>query len=193
MKGKKFFTMGLVLVMLLAATGYALADTTDTSGATATITAGSLGTTAHTVVSIAATLAGSDQTVYDSDTTAWTGEDWTGSGAGWHVNISATALCDTGRDAGCTAPAAVIPLANFKVKLDSGNIAQTAGSTTLPTTQISSYTALGSAQSILSAAATGEAGMGAYEYTPDFSLFVAAEEYAGTYTSTVSVEILTTP
>ena len=193
MIGKRILSLGLVLVMVLAATGFALADTTDTSDATATITAGSLATTAHTVITLAATLAGADQTVYDSDTTAWTAEDWTGSGDGWHVNISATTLCDTARDAGCTDPEALIPLANFKVKLDAGNITDTAGSSVLPTTQIAAYTALGAAQSLLSAAATGEAGMGAYEFTPDFSLFVAAEEYAGTYTSTVTVEILTTP
>lgn len=178
MMNHKRFTLAfaLALVLALGLAGIAYAD------ATVTISGGTLSVTGQSI-SFTASLTGADQTVYDNDATNWSAVDPTGTGAGWHVNISATDFSDGGTK--------TIAVSNFKVKLDAGNITTVAGNTA-PTSQITSYTALsGTAQSLLSAAV--DAGMGSYTFVPDFSLDLAAETYAGTYTSTVTVAIVASP
>ncbi|MCJ7825302.1 MAG: WxL domain-containing protein [Anaerolineales bacterium] len=168
----------LAFALALGMVGYAFAD------ATVVVSGGSLSVTGQSI-SFTATLTGADQTVTDNDATNWAAADPTGTGSGWHVNISATELTDGGT------PAKTIAVNNFKVKLDAGNIATVAG-TTAPSTQIAAYTPLsGVAQSLLSAGATE--GMGSYTFVPDFSLDLAAETYAATYTSTVTVAIVAGP
>ena len=176
MNNKRFtLAFALTLALALGLVGIAYAD------ATVTISGGTLSVTGQSI-SFTASLTGADQTVYDNDAANWSAVDPTGTGAGWHINISATDFSDGSH---------TITVGNFKVKLDAGNIATVAGNTA-PTSQITSYTALsGTAQSLLSAALG--AGMGTYTFVPDFSLDLAAETYAGTYTSTVTVAIIAGP
>jgi hypothetical protein len=180
----KLFTLMLVLAMAFGATGYALAATSDTGDATATISAGSLSVTTTDTIDLSVTLDGTDQTALDEGVLDYVAEDATGSGAGWHINISATDF-----DAG--GPGPYIGVANFKVKQPDADITVVAGNTK-PTSSITSYTALSTTPAKLMSAAVSE-GMGEYQFDPDFSLDVAAETDAGSYTSIVTFEIVTAP
>lgn len=182
---RKLLTAGLVLALTLAMSGIALADTSDTGSATANISAGAALSVADSGSDIAfsTTLDGSDKTLTVEDNDGWAAIDPTGSGDGWHVNISATDFSDGGSN--------TIAVSNFKVKLLDADITVTAGNTK-PTSSMTTYTPLSTTAAALMSAAA-DAGMGSYAFNPDFSLDVAAETYAASYTSTVSIEIVSTP
>lgn len=174
----------LTLILALAMVGSALAATGEV-----VISGGSLSVTAQDI-NFAATLDGTDQIVYDTDSAAWEAKDPTGTGSGWHINISATDFsCTAGSCTGKT-----IAVANFKVRLQNANISihEGGGGNDLPVSDIASYTSLSGTADRLMLAAAGE-GMGWYDFTPDFSLDLAAETYAGTYQSTVTVGIISGP
>lgn len=83
----------------------------------------------------------------------------------------------------------------FKIQLEAAHITVTAGSDTKPTTSVASLTDIpetgGSALKFLSAAE--DAGMGDYAIQPNFTLDVRSETYAGTYTATFTVAIVSAP
>lgn len=173
---KKRILQILMAMALLAATAVAaFAD------GQVVITGGSLSQIPQNI-GFTATLTGLAQTVNDNDSTNWTATDPTGTGTGWNITILATDFVSGGN---------TIAVSNFKVKLDAGNIATVDGNTA-PTSSITAYTSLtGTAQKLLSAAVN--AGMGDYTYVPDFSLDLAADVFAGTYDSTVTVAVVSGP
>ena len=162
---RKFVVLTLVLLLSLAITVPAFAD------ATVTISGGALSVTAQSIGFGTVTLNGSDQTVFDGDATLWQAKDPTGTGSGWHVTIAATDFVDGGN---------TIAVSNFKAKLDDSNISTVAGNAA-PTSSLTAYTSLSTTAQTFMSAASG-AGMGTYTFVPDFSLGVAAETYAGSYT-----------
>lgn len=168
--------LGFVLLASLVFTIPAMAD------ATVTVSGGTLSVTPQSIDFGTVTLDGTDQTVTDQDSTNWSGVDPTGTGAGWHVTIAATDFVDGGNTIG---------VANFKAKLDDANINVVAGNTA-PTSSIIAYTSLSTTAQTLLSAAVGN-GMGSYNFVPDFTLDVAASTYAGSYTSTVTVAIISGP
>lgn len=164
------------LALLAALPGAALAD------ATITVSGGSLSVTPAAITFTTVTLTGADQTS-NGTTSAWTVADPTGTGAGYHITIAATAFSDGASH--------TIPVSGFRATLTSGNIATTSGNTA-PASSMTSATALStSAQTLLSAATS--AGMGTYTATPTFTLAVPANTFAGSYTSTVTVAIVSGP
>jgi hypothetical protein len=175
MKGK---TIGVSLVVLLSLV-IAMPAFAD---ATVTISGGSLSVTPQSIGFGTVTLAGADQTVTDGDSTNWSAVDPTGAGAGWNVTIAATDFVDGGN---------TIAVANFDARLLDANISTVAGNTA-PTSSITTYTALSTTAQTLLSAAVGD-GMGSYTFVPDFTLDVAASTFAGTYTSTVTVAIVSGP
>jgi len=168
--------MTLTLILGLVMVVPVLAD------ATVTISGGALSVTPQSIDFGTVTLDGTDQTVTDQDVTNWVAVDPTGTGSGWHVTIAATDFSDGTH---------TIAVSNFSVKLDDANVSTVYGNTA-PTSSITAYTALsGTAQTLLGAAS--DEGMGTYNFVPDFQLDVAAETYTGTYTSTVTVAIVSGP
>jgi hypothetical protein len=173
---RKIVVLTLVLLLSLALTVPAFAD------ATVTISGGTLSVTAQSIGFGTVTLNGTDQTVFDGDATLWQAKDPTGTGSGWHVTIAAADFSDGTH---------TIAASNFKAKLADATILTVAGNTA-PASSLTAYTALSTTpQTFLSAAANQ--GMGTYTFVPDFSLDVAAETFAGTYTSTVTVAIVAGP
>ncbi len=175
MKSKKI-VLSIVLLISLVITVPALAD------ATVTISGGSLSVTPQSIGFGTVTLTGADQTITDGDSTNWSAVDPTGTAVGWNVTIAATDFISGVN---------TIAVANFRAMLLDANISTVAGNTA-PTSSITAYAALSTtAQTLLSAAANE--GMGTYNFVPDFELDVAAETFAGSYTSTVTVAIISGP
>jgi WxL domain surface cell wall-binding len=173
---RNLVVLTLVLLLSLAITVPALAD------ATVTISPGSLSVTAQGISFGTVTLNGTDQTVFDGDVSLWQAKDPTGTGSGWHATIAAADFSDGTH---------TISASNLKTKLEDGTIVSVAGNTA-PTSSVTAYTALSATPQTFLSAASG-AGMGTYTFVPDFSLDVAAETYAGSYTSTVTVAIISGP
>jgi hypothetical protein len=181
---RKLLTAGLVLALTMGMTGAALAATSDTSEASATISAGSLSILVGlNDIAFSTTLDGTDQVLTDEDITGWAAEDATGSGSGWHVNVSGEDFSDGGTN--------TIAVANFKIKLLDTDISVVAGNTK-PSSSITSYTALDPTPAALMSA-SADTGMGEYNFAPDFQLSVPAETYAASYDSTVTLEIVSGP
>jgi len=127
-------------------------------------------------------LNGSDLILYDTDSSAWQVSSTYLSGTSWSVNINATDF---------SADAHSITVGNFEVRLLDSNITIVEGSDK-PISQITSYTPLSlTDQQLLGY--SGSDGQGVFNFTPDFALNVAAETYAGTYTSTVEVTFVVGP
>ena len=176
---RKLFLLAIAALLAFGVVGKAFAD------ASVVVSAGSLSQTPQNINFPGVTLTGADQTVSDTDVTNWSAADSTGTGAGWHINISAANFIKQG-DATKT-----IAVANFKVRVTDANITLVDGNTK-PTSSITAYTSLsGTAQALMSAASGN--GMGNYTYVPDFQLTIPAETYAGTYTSVVTVAIVSGP
>lgn len=83
----------------------------------------------------------------------------------------------------------------FKIQLEAAHITVTAGSDTKPTSQVLTLANIpetgGSALKFLSAGV--DEGMGDYAIQPNFTLDVRSETYAGTYTATFTVAIVSAP
>jgi len=176
---RKLIAIAVAFLLTIGLVGSVFAD------ASVVISGGALSSTPQSIGFAGVTLAGVDQTVSDTDVSNWSVADPTGTGAGFHINISAANFIKTG-DVTKT-----IAVANFKVRVTDANITLVDGNTK-PTSSITSYTSLsGTAQALMSAAAGN--GMGSYTYVPDFQLTIPAETYAGTYTSVVTVAIVSGP
>ena len=79
----------------------------------------------------------------------------------------------------------------FQITLADGNVAVVAGDTK-PTSSVTTKTDIGDATVTFLSAAT-DTGMGSYTLNPDLELEVRAEVYPATYTSTITVTIVTAP
>lgn len=148
--------------------------------ASVTVTGGNLGNQAQAISFPGVTLNGLDQTVAGTTAPAWVAQDARGSGLGWNVTITSTNFTGSGGS---------IPVANFKVQLLA---VTTLSGNTAPTPSPGSYTALGSTPLKL-LSATGPAGMGSYEYTPQFQLTVPGSAAVGSYTANVTVSVNSGP
>jgi hypothetical protein len=143
--------------------------------------AAALGITTAAISFPNVTLDGDPHTVVGS-TSPWraaaVGED-----GGWNVTVAST---DFDNGGGKT-----IDVSNFEIRLLDTNIVLVSGGTK-PTSTQTTFTALSGTALKIASAASGE-GNGVYDMTPDFSLTVPAETYAGNYTATVTVSISAGP
>lgn len=127
------------------------------------------------------TLNGLDQ-AQNGSTTAWTVESTYPAGTGWHVTIQGADYSDGSHS---------IDIGNMSARLLDSNIVVISGSAP-PSSTMTSYTPLSTtAQTMLQA--EGDAGVGVYEFTPDFRLAVPAEAYAGSYTATITATFVVGP
>lgn len=172
----------MALVLSTAVAAYA-------ENATVNITAGSLAVGAAGISLSGATLSGGTSKTSTSafDANNWTASDSTGSGSGWNLTVKSTDFTNADTKTISTAD-------NFKIQLTEPHIVLTDGNAK-PTTSVSALTAIpissGSALKFASAASTE--GMGSYTINPNFALNVPAQTYAGAYTATVTVAIVTAP
>ena len=149
--------------------------------ASVTLTGGSLSNSTTPVAFGALGLTGADATL-NVTTAAWRAIDARGTGTGWNVSIASTDFTST---------AGSIAVANFKVRVPATSILRIAGNA-VPTSGATTYQPLGSTALKLLTAAVG-AGMGTYDYLPDFQLTVPASTLAGAYTATVIVSVNSGP
>ena len=265
---KKRILTTIAVLALLAGAAVASAE----SG-TVTVSGGTLAETITAVSLPGVTLNGTDQTTTDT-TNAWTAEDDTGTGAGWHLTIAATDfttddvqevynnatggtftltydgqttaaiaynasaatvetdiealsnvtaatvtgtgvaatpwvirfVTDSGQnimtagDGSLTGGASTVTLAlidisvsdqQFQITLADGDVAVVAGNTK-PTSSVTTKTDIADSTVTFLSAAT-DTGMGSYTLNPDLELEVPAQVYAATYTSTITVTIVTAP
>jgi hypothetical protein len=172
----------LVAVLVLGITTPTFAD--DITGS-AEVVAGSLTVAAVDNPAFASTtLNGTDQS--QTDSIAISANDFTGSGDGWILQITSTAFTN-GTNA----------MANDALKITGVDAVCDGGDCTLPTNGIGypftvpADTAAPAAGTFFNAAAA--TGMGDFTVTPTFALAIPADTYAGTYNSTVTITIATTP
>jgi hypothetical protein len=170
-------TLGIAVLALVAATA-ALAGTLTTT-ATVSGTAGiSLNLPANP--SITDTLDGTDQTVSYAPLLGVV--DARGSGAGWNLQISATAFTD-----GASHTLAQGQVASVTQACKAGSTCTTATST-----GISYPLTIGTVAAKLFSAALNT-GLGKIDVTPTINVAIPGNAYAGTYTSTVTLAATTGP
>ncbi len=148
--------------------------------ASVSVTGGALTNTAQPIAFGSIALSGADQTV-PATAAVWQAKDARGTADGWNVTLSSTNFTGAG----------TIAVANFKVKQDLAAIVTVAGNTA-PTSLVTGFQPLG-ATPLKVLQATGGAGMGTYDYTPNFQLTVPASTGAGAYTANVTVSINSGP
>ena len=148
--------------------------------ASVSVLGGALTNTAQPIAFGNVALSGADQTVLAA-AAVWQAKDARGTGDGWNVTLGSTSFSGAG----------TIPVANFKVKQDLVDIVTVSGNTA-PTSLVTTFQSL-SVTPLKVLQATGGAGMGTYDYTPDFQLTVPASAVAGSYTANVTVSINTGP
>jgi|SRR5665811_662159 len=124
------------------------------------------------------TLNGAVQTVAGS-TNSWRADAAAESG-GWNVTVSATDFVN--------GDFKTIPVSNFEIRLLDANIVMVSGDPNGPSSTRTSLGALSGTPLKIASTAAGE-GDGVYDLGPDFQLTVPAETYAGSYSSTVTVDV----
>ena len=186
MDKKRFLINGLIACALVLGLVALVPTTPAYADAIITVSGGSLSITPQTINFSGVTLTGIDQTS-NGTTSAWTASDPTGLGAGYHVTIASSNLVHS------VDTAKTVPVSGFKATLLDTAVAASGGTTsTKPTSSMTTATTLStSAQTILSAAAA--TGMGSYSFTPTFTLIVPAATFAGTYTATVTLAVVSGP
>lgn len=128
------------------------------------------------------TLTGLDQAV-DAGAVTWRASDARGSGDGWRVTISGGQF---------TAGSATIPASNLRVRLLQTRITTVSGNTA-PQTQVSSYQPLSASGPLTLLRASAGAGMGVYDFGPDFRFTVPASAKQGAYSAGIVVTIVSGP
>ncbi len=180
----KFLCAALTAAALsLAAASSALASNVT---ATATVTAGTLSLSSSATPSVTAILNGTDQT--PSYTLPMTVNDFTGSGAGWNVTITSTTF---------TTGAPVHTLSTTASNTTGVTALCAGGTCTAPTNAITYPLGVPAGASAPTAVklfnAAANTGMGGFTVTPTISVAIPANTYAGTYTSTVTVAVVSGP
>lgn len=175
----------LVFFFILAMTigGATLGAFADSGGATATVSAGQLTETGtYSGASVSTTLNGTDQTL--SYSLPVQVKDATGSGSGWNLTISATNLTDgvAGH------PSLTEQVSAATASCVSGNHCTNATSTTPPTYPV---VLSNSAQKFFSADANS--GMGILSVSTTVQVLVLGNTYAGTYTATLTLAVVSGP
>lgn len=183
------FYLGFFLILTMTIGGAIAAFADSGTPATVSVIGGSLSETGPTSVSATpVTLTGDDQTT--SYALGLTVTDPRGTGAGWNLTITST-LFDTGTHQLASTASSILTAPSVTCSGVGGNctspsngvtyaLAIPAGSPTPPT-----------AVKFFNAAANS--GLGKFTITPVVTVSIPGNTYAGTYTSTVSVAVVSGP
>ena len=175
----------VILVMAIGGSAAAFAAGPSSTNAQVAVGAGNLSESGPTNVSAApVTLTGDDQTT--TYALGITVTDATGSGNGWNLTISSTQF--TGTNPANTLSASASSIQVIPAVACSG----AGGHCTSPTNSISYPQSVGSSASKFFNAAAGS-GLGKFTITPTVTIAIPANTYADTYTSTVSVAVVSGP
>lgn len=176
----KFAVVALVALLVLVSAVPALA--VDGAG-TINITGGPLAVTPQAVTFVAKQLNGTLLST-TGDTDPWTAVDPTGTGAGWHLTIIASDFTAEGGK--------VIPAEGLMMQLLDSNIAKVeATSSDVPESDMTAFTAIDTVQTF--ATAEADEGMGTYSLDPSFTLAIPANTKIGSYSATLTVQIVSAP
>jgi hypothetical protein len=181
------FWAGFCLVAGLAMGG-ATTVRADTATATATLTGGSLSETSGTFPAQSLTLNGTNQTM---SVTTWTitATDSTGTGNGWNLTITATQFT-TGGTTPHTLPTTASTITGVTAVCAAGTCTNPTNSITYPFTIPAGPTPPTAVKFFNAAVNTG---MGQFTITPTVSIAVPANAYAGTFSSTLTLAIVSGP
>jgi hypothetical protein len=161
----------------------------DSATATASITAGSLTEVASSTPSFSATLNGTDQSV-TSNAMTLAAKDRRGSGAGWNLTITSTQFTTGGGSAQTLSTSATTVTAVSSVCAGGGTCTNPTNSIAYPLTVPAGSTAPTAVKLFNSAV---NSGLGDFTLTPNFSLAVPANAYAGSYSSTMTFSMVSAP
>jgi hypothetical protein len=181
----KFAAITLALVAL-ATVAIASADAANVT-ATATVNAGSLTMTSSAAPSTSVTLNGTDQT--PTYTMPMTAKDETGSGTGWNLTITSTQF-STGGGSPHTLSTSASTITGVTSSCAQGTCTNPTNSVGYPLGVPAGATPPTAVKSFDSAANTG---MGDFTVTPTVQVAIPANAYAGTYTSTVTLAVVSGP
>ncbi|TML04450.1 MAG: hypothetical protein E6G36_06155 [Actinobacteria bacterium] len=180
-------THSLLVVAAVSALLTAGAGNAANVTATATVSAGSLSLSSSAAPSVSATLNGTDQT--PTYTMGLSANDETGSGTGWNLTVTSTSF-STGGGSPHT-----LPTNTSAITAITASCAQ--GTCTNPTNSVSyplGVPAGGSAPTAVKFFnAAADSGMGDFTVTPTVRVTILANAYAGTYTSTVTLAVVSGP
>jgi hypothetical protein len=179
---RRLLVFGTVSLLALSASLPALADT---ATGTATVTGGSLTEVVGAPPSVSATLNGTDQ--LPTYTLPITATDARGTGAGWNLTITSTQFT--------TGPATLSTSASSVTGVTSACVALT--TCTNPTNSIGYALTVPAAPVAPTAVklfnATVNTGLGKFTVTPTVSVSIPANTRVGTYTSTITLAVVTGP
>ena len=183
MKQKLTILIGLTV----AALALAAAAVAGTVTATATVTgAGSLGLTHGATASISDTLDGSDQSA--SYTVPLSVTDARGTGAGWNLTITSTTFTDSSSHTLATTASTITGVTSACV--NGGTCTNPTSTITYPLT-VPAATSAPAAVKLFNASAN--TGMGRFTVTPTVNVAIPGNTFSGTYTSTVTVAVVSGP
>ncbi len=184
------FYLVFFLILTMAIGGSAIAAFADsTTGATVAVNAGTLTELGPASVSAApVTLSGSDQTTTYS--LGLTTTDARGGGAGWNLTITSTTFISGTHSLSTSA-------SSINVAPTVSCISGTSTSCTNPTNGVTYPLGVPAAATAPTAVkffnAAANTGMGSFTITPTVTISIPANTFTGSYTSTVSVAVVSGP
>jgi hypothetical protein len=202
MSGTRRHVLRLLLSLLVVAVflfGSSLIALADSGTGTANVNGGTLSeliSASPTTTSV--TLNGTDQTL--TNTFVLTVEDSTGTGAGWNLTLSATNFTGSGDFNGSTTPtteslasSGTLSITNVTVSCVSGSTCTNPTSTFTYPGSVAVTTAASSPTPVKFYNANTGTGMGKFTVEPTLTIFIPANAYATTYSSTITLAIASAP
>jgi hypothetical protein len=170
----------------------ALASGSASAAGSASITAGTLSMGTLSGVSFSGTLNGQNQ-VFSSPTNAISVTDATGSGNGWKLTVSGTQLT-TGGASPHTLSTTALQIGSASSPVTASAVSGSSGVT--PTNSVSYPATVPLGTSVTAASffnAALNTGMGKFDLNVPYNLTIPANTFAGTYTSTLTVSLVSGP
>ncbi|MBA2283929.1 MAG: WxL domain-containing protein [Ktedonobacteraceae bacterium] len=182
------FCLSFALLTIMTLSGSALAFA-DGPVVTATITGGSLTETTATTQAPSATLAGVDQAV--TYTIPITLTDLRGTGAGWNLTITSTQFTTGGGTPHLLDTSASHITGVTSAHVGTDGYTDPTNSITYAPLLVPAGTTAPTAVKFFNAALT--TGLGTFTVTPTVSIALPANTFAGSYTSTVTLAVVSGP
>ncbi|MDQ2714441.1 MAG: WxL domain-containing protein [Chloroflexota bacterium] len=179
-------SFALLTIMMLSGSALAFADGPTV---TTTITGGSLSETTASTQAPSATLAGTNQSI--TYTMPITLTDLRGSGAGWNLTITSTQFTTGGGTPQTLATTASTITGVTSAHVGTDAYTDPTNSITYAPLQVPAAATAPNAVKFFNAALT--TGLGTFTVTPTVSIFLPANTYAGAYTSTVTLAVVSGP